>query len=53
MTSLLTHSRLKTARQCARLHFFKYLLGYRPAEDAAALAFNKLALGKRAWGGIL
>lgn len=42
MSRLLTHSRLKTARQCARLHFLKYVLGYRPVEDRAELAFGSL-----------
>ncbi len=50
MTQLLTHSRLKTARQCARLHLFKYVLGYQPVEDGAAVAFGALAhVGLEAW----
>lgn len=48
--ALLTHSRLKTARQCLRLHRYKYLDLYRPAEDAAALAFGSLLhVGLEAW----
>lgn len=34
---LLTASRLKTARRCAREHHLRYGLGYTSAEDAAAL----------------
>lgn len=50
MSALLTHSRLKSARECARLHLFKYVLGYRPNEDAAELAFGTLIhLGLEAW----
>ncbi len=42
LSQLLTNSRLKTARACARLHQFMYLLGYRPTEDRAELAFGDL-----------
>ncbi len=50
LSNLLTNSRLKCARQCARLHFFKYLLGYRPTEDKAELAFgNLMHKGLEAW----
>lgn len=50
LSTLLTHSRLKTFRQCKRLHFFKYLQGYRPVEDAEELAFGSLFhLGLEQW----
>ena len=50
MSDLLTNSRLKCARQCARLHRYKFLDGYRPVEDGAALAFGTLAhTGLEAW----
>lgn len=40
---LLTSSRLKSFRRCARLHHLQFELGYRPAgEDAAALRFGTL-----------
>ncbi len=47
---LLTNSRLKAFRRCARLHFYSYELGYRPVEDAEALRFGTLIhLGLEAW----
>lgn len=50
MSRLLTHSRLKTARQCGRLHWLKYVLGYRPTEDRAELFFGALIhLALEAW----
>lgn len=50
MSQILTHSRLQAARRCARLHRYKYLDGYRPVEDGAALAFGTLAhVGLEAW----
>jgi hypothetical protein len=39
---LLTASRLKAFRRCARLHHLSYDLGYRPAVDAEALRFGTL-----------
>lgn len=40
MTELLTHSRLKSYRACARQHRYAYTLGYRPAREASALTFG-------------
>lgn len=37
---LLTASRLKSFRACARQHHYLYGLGYRPAREAPALAFG-------------
>lgn len=42
LSNLLTNSRLKCARTCARMHLFVYLLGYRPVEEKAELAFGTL-----------
>jgi hypothetical protein len=39
---LLTNSRLKSFRTCARKHFYEYVQGYRSVADAAALAFGTL-----------
>lgn len=50
LSILLTNSRLKCFRACARLHQFMYLDGYRPAEDKAELAFGSLLhRGLEAW----
>jgi hypothetical protein len=47
---LMTSSRLKDARACQRLHQLRYELGYRPAEEAAALRFGTLCHdGLKAW----
>lgn len=49
-STLLTHSRLKDARACRRLHHFKYEHGFRPTEDRAELAFGTLMhRGLEAW----
>ncbi len=46
----LSHSRLKSARACSRLHHYEYELGYRPTEDASPLRFGKLFdVGLEAW----
>ena len=49
--NLLTASRSKTARACARLDHYKYQLGYRPVqEEAEALTFGKIVhSGLEAW----
>ncbi len=50
MTQILTSSRLKTARQCARLHAYRYIDGFRPVDDGAALSFGSLThAGLEAW----
>lgn len=50
MTSLLTHSRIKSYRTCPRLHHLRYELGYRPAREADALRFGTLVhKGLEAW----
>lgn len=50
LSNLLTNSRMKCVRQCPRLHFFKYLLGYRPNADKAELFFGSLMhKGLEAW----
>lgn len=50
MSALLTASRLKCARQCQRLHHYKYGLGYRPTGDVHALRFGTLVhAGLEAW----
>lgn len=50
MTTLLTQSRLRARRRCARLHHVTYVLGYRPREDAAELRFGALVhLALAAW----
>lgn len=47
---LLTASRLKDARACARLHHLKFELGYRSALTADTLRFGTLVhLGLEAW----
>ena len=47
---LMTASRARTARACRRRHYLQYILGYRPAEDAAQLRFGTLLhLGLEAW----
>jgi hypothetical protein len=38
----LTASRARAARACRRRHHLQYVLGYRPAQDAAALRFGTL-----------
>jgi hypothetical protein len=49
-SDLLTSSRLKDARACARLHFFKYIQGYRAVETQEALRFGTLVhLALEAW----
>ena len=49
-TDLLTNSRLKTFRQCPRLHQLRYVEGYRPSVEAAALHFGTLMhLALEAW----
>lgn len=50
MSDLLTASRLRCARQCQRLHHYRYGLGYRPTEDVHALRFGTLVhAGLEAW----
>lgn len=50
MSSLLTASRLKDARACARLHHLRYDRGYRSLHEASALRFGTLLhLGLEAW----
>jgi hypothetical protein len=47
---LMTASRARSARACRRRHYLQYTLGYRPADDAAALRFGTLLhLGLEAW----
>lgn len=47
---LLTNSRVKTGRACAKLQFYEYDLGYRAVEDADALRFGTLVhKGLEAW----
>lgn len=47
---LLSHSRLKSARKCKRLHRYEYQLGYRPVETAEVLRFGTLIdHGLAAW----
>lgn len=41
-SSLMTTSRLSSARACQRLHRIKYVLGYRPRTDAETLRFGTL-----------
>jgi hypothetical protein len=49
-SDLLTSSRLKDARACARLHHLRYNLGYRPVVSADTLRFGTLVhLGLEAW----
>jgi len=49
-SNLLTSSRLKTARACARLHHNQYNLGYRPLFDGDAPKFGTLFhAGLEAW----
>jgi hypothetical protein len=49
MKALLTHSRLRAARACQRLHQIRFILGYRPIADLAELRFGSLVhLGLRA-----
>lgn len=48
--SLLTSSRLRTARACQRLHHLAYGLGYRPVREEEALRFGTAThLGLNAW----
>lgn len=47
---LLTSSRIKVFRRCAKLHDYEFLQGYRPVEDAEALRFGSLLhKGLEAW----
>lgn len=47
---LLTSSRCKVARACRRKHLFRYVLGYRSVQEAAALRFGTLMhRGLEAW----
>ncbi len=47
---LLTNSRVKAFKLCARLHHYEYELGYRPVKDADELAFGTLVhLALEAW----
>ncbi len=47
---ILSSSRAKDARACQRLHKYKYVDGYRPAEEAGPLRFGSLIhLGLKAW----
>lgn len=49
-TDLLTNSRLKTARACARLHQLRYVEGWQAVLEAAALHFGTLIhAGLEAW----
>lgn len=50
LSSLLTSSRLRTARGCQREHHLKYGLGIRPIADVAVLRFGTLChKGFEAW----
>lgn len=50
LSDLLTNSRLKTARACARLHHLKYDLGYRPIWDGDDQRFGSIFhKGLEAW----
>lgn len=40
---LLTASRMKSFRACARQHHYAYVLGKRPLQDSAALSFGSIA----------
>lgn len=42
MSALITASRAKCARLCARKHHLEYVLGYRPLESSEDLAFGSL-----------
>jgi len=42
LVRLMTASRARDARACRRRHYLRYVLGYRPAGDAAALRFGTL-----------
>lgn len=47
---LLTHSRLRAYRKCARYEALRYREGWRPARDSEALVFGTLwHLGTEAW----
>lgn len=49
---LLTASRMRTFRSCARLHHLRYVEGWRPAIEAEALRFGSLIhTGLEAWWG--
>lgn len=39
---VITNSEIKTFRRCERLHFYTYVLGYRPRSRAAELRFGTL-----------
>jgi hypothetical protein len=46
----LTASRMKAFRECARLHHYKYVEGWRPVRESDALRFGTLVhLGLEAW----
>jgi len=50
VSNLLTHSRLRTYRQCPKKHRYMYEMGYRPARVADALRFGSLIhAGLEAW----
>jgi CRISPR/Cas system-associated exonuclease Cas4 (RecB family) len=50
LSTLLTHSRLKTARACRRRHQYQYLLGYRSTAEREELDFGSLIhLALEAW----
>jgi hypothetical protein len=50
VTEVLTHSRLRTYRECARLHDLKYRQMFRPVKEGDALRFGTLMhLGLAAW----
>jgi len=51
---LLTASRLRDARACQRLHFYKYVKGYRPLGDVGPLRFGQMFhKALEAWWGAL
>lgn len=47
---LITNSQMRTFRRCAREHYYSYILGYRPVEQADTLRFGSLVhLGLEHW----
>lgn len=47
---VVTNSEIKTFRRCQRLHFYTYILGYRPRHRAAELRMGSLVhVGLEAW----
>jgi hypothetical protein len=49
-TALITTSRLRAFNACRRLHYYRYVLGYRPAQDKPAPEFGTIMhAGLEAW----